>query len=701
MVLLAQTEPVTRPTFWQIGHVGEAVFYYLAAVAIAIFLYGFYMRISRYTKGAEDPIDRLSDLGSRMVDAVIIVGSNVKQYDRDRYAGVMHTFVFWGFLTLFVGTLIVAFDLDIWVKALGQPSFFVGDFYQAFSFVMDVLGFVFVVGVGMALVQRYWFEKSRLWGEHTSLEDDLFVWTLFLLGLGGFLQEGVRIVGENFQPHEAVSVVGMTVAIGLNGLGLTPEMATAAYAPLWWSHALIALTFVATVPYAKPVHMLTSFANVVTRDPKAGTRLPGVPEDASPEEIGTSTIEDFTWKQLLDHDACTKCGRCSSVCPAKESGRPLDPRDVILDLREYGRTLESGETEEIAIISGEEDSVIDPETMESCMTCMACVDACPVEIEHVTQFTEMNRRLVESGQMDENVQEAMMALFQNGNSFGEPERSRPQWTEDLDFEIPDARETEVEYLWYVGDYPSFDDRNQKVARALARIFEAADVSYGILYEDEKNDGNDIRRVGEEGLFEMLAEENIAVLEAAEFDTLVTTDPHSFNTFRNEYEQFGWERGDDVKHYSQVVQDLVEGGSLPLSGTELDQRVTFHDPCHLGRYNDEFEAPRAVLQSTGAQLDEMPRNRSDSFCCGGGGGGLWMDIDEETKPSEERIREALEDTQDGDAVESFVVSCPMCMTMYEDGRKTGGYEDDIEVVDLAELVWDAVENGGGDSAVAAD
>jgi Fe-S oxidoreductase len=428
-----------------------------------------------------------------------------------------------------------------------------------------------------------------------------------------------------------------------------------------------------------------------------------VPADASPEEIGFTGLDDMSWKQRLDQDACTKCGRCSSVCPAAESGRPLDPRDVILDLKEHRHAVEAGEADEMEIVSAEEESVIDPETMEACMSCMACMDACPVEIEHVPQFTEMNRRLTETGQMDENVQEAMMNVFQNGNSFGDPERKRPDWTDELDFEIPDAREESVEYLWYVGDYPSYDDRNKTVARSLARIFEAADVSYGILYEDEKNDGNDVRRVGEEGLFEMLAEENIETLRDADFETLVTTDPHSFNTFRNEYAEFGWEGGDSVHHYTQVVEDLLEAGALPLSGTDLDRTVTFHDPCHLGRYNDEFEAPRAVLDSTGVTTEEMPRNKTDSFCCGGGGGGLWMDADEEVKPSEERIREALEDTRRGDDVEQFVVSCPMCMTMYEDGRKTGGYEDDIEVVDLAELVWEALE--GEDAAagepVAAD
>jgi Fe-S oxidoreductase/nitrate reductase gamma subunit len=687
--VLAQSAPVTRPTFWRIGHTGELVFYGLAVVALGVFFYGVYTRVTRYTRGAADPVERLDDLPGRVVEAVRIVGSNELQFNRDLYGGLMHAFVMWGFLTLTIGTGILAVDMDVY-RTLADRSFFVGDFYLSYSFVMDAMGFLFVVGLGMALYRRYWVRTGRLRGKHTSLEDDLFLWTLFVLGVGGYLTEGIRILGTNYPPFETVSFVGWFVADVLALLGVTPAGAMAAYPVAWWVHALLALAFIAAIPYAKPLHMLTSFANVVTRDPKAGVRLPGVPADASPEEIGASTIDDFSWKQLLDQDACTKCGRCSSVCPAKASGRPLDPRDVILDLKAYRRSLDAGDAEPVDIVADGGTSVIDAHTMESCMACMACMDACPVEIEHVTQFTELNRRLTESGQMDEVVQETMMGLFQHGNSFGEPDRQRPAWTDDLEFEVPDAREEPVEYLWYVGDYPSYDDRNRAVARALARLFEAADVSYGILYDDERNDGNDVRRVGEEGLYEMLAEENLEAFEACEFERIVCTDPHSYNTFRNEYDQFGFERADDVYHYTQIVEALVTSGALGLSGTELDRTVTYHDPCHLGRYNGEYEAPRAVVEATGATLAEMPRNRDNSFCCGGGGGGIWMDFDEDPKPSEERLREATEDA--GAAVEQFVVACPQCMTMYEDGRKTGGYEDELEVVDVAELVAEAVGVG---------
>ncbi len=267
----------------------------------------------------------------------------------------------------------------------------------------------------------------------------------------------------------------------------------------------------------------------------------------------------------------------------------------------------------------------------------------------------------------------MMNVFQNGNAFGDPERARPDWTEDLDFEVPDARDEPVEFLWYVGDYPSYDERN-RAAPALARVFEAADVDYGILYEDERTRRQrraprrrggplrDARRGQRRGDAD------------CEFETIVTTDPHAYNTFMNEYPEFeACEWGeDDVFHYTQVVADLASAGALGLAGTELDFTVTYRDPCHLGRYIGEFEAPRDLIRATGADLHEMPRNRDDSFCCGGGGGGLWMDHDEESKPSEERLREALDDTTGG--VERFVVACPMCATMYEDGRKTGDYEE---------------------------
>ena len=723
MDFVAQTD-VTRETYYGISGLEKILFYFIAVVTIFVFLYGVYARFARYTEGAEDPFPRLNDLSGRILRASKVVLSNEKLFNRDIYGGLMHAFILWGFLTLLIATTILAFDEYAWELVVGE-SFWYGDFYLAYQFMVDAMGLLFVVGIGMAMYRRYWTQNVRLWDRHTSNEDDLFIWLLFLIGVGGFALEGVRIYATGMPEFEVVSFVGYAIAMGLvamEGMGMTEVVADTLHWWLWWSHALLAFFFIAWIPYAKPFHMLSSFANVITHDEKAGVRLPGVPADL--DATNAESIDDFTWKEMLDQDACTKCGRCSAICPAKASGRPLDPRNVILDLKAYREGLDLDAGAEKPIVADGGTSVIDAETMESCMACMACMDACPVDIEHLQSFTRLNRQLTDQGDISPNLQDVFQGVMQNGNTFSDSPRNRGDWTEDVDVDVADAREEAVEYLWYVGDFPSYDDRNKTVARSLATILDAADVTFGILYEDEKYDGNDIRRIGEEFLYLELAGHHVESFEDCEFEKLICTDPHSYNTFKNEYpevdfaefaddpmmpfeyEEYWNEDGEvEVLHWAQAVEELVRSGALSLSGTELDYTVTYHDPCHLGRYNDVYDAPRDLIEATGCELHEMPRNRDDSFCCGGGGGGLWMDFEEDPKPSEERLREALEDTAAGAAVEKFVVACPMCMTMYEDGRKTGGFEDEIEIVDIAELLVEAIgeaETAGIETdAVAAD
>ncbi len=709
---------VTRETFWLIGPTQKVIFYFLATLTIIVLAIGVYQRFARYAQGTDDWFDRLDDLPGRVLRAAKIVATNEKQFNRDLVGGLMHAFILWGFLTLLIATTILFIDMDFY-RILTGDSFWVGDFYLSYQLVTDALGLLFVVGLGVALWRRYVTRNERLWGKHTNWEDAFLVWSLFLIGVGGFLLEGLRILGTaNGAPLttvESVSFVGTATALGLAAIGMDAAMVEAVYPLAWWSHTLLAFVFLAAIPYAKPFHMISSFANVVARDEKAGARLPGIPADL--DATNAESIDDFSWKELLDQDACTKCGRCSSVCPAKASGRPLDPRDVILDLKEYRESLDNGgETREIVADGG----VIKTETMESCMACMACMDACPVEIEHLQSFTRLNRQLTDQGDIRPQVQDVFQNVMMKGNTFGDSPGARGDWTEELEFDVADAREESVDYLWYVGDYPSYDERNKKVARSLAKIFEHADASVGILYEDEVYDGNDIRRIGEEFLFVEQAGTLVDTFEECDYDTIVCTDPHSYNTFKNEYPEVDFEEfaddpmmefaiegywnadGDiDVYHWTQAVEELVDSGALGLSGTELEYTVTYHDPCHLGRYNDEYEAPRELVRATGCDLYEMPRNRANSFCCGGGGGGLWMDLEEDEKPSEERIREALEDTDAGAQVEKFVVACPMCMTMYEDGRKTGGFEDDIEIVDIAELIVEALEANGATIAASTE
>jgi Fe-S oxidoreductase len=330
------------------------------------------------------------------------------------------------------------------------------------------------------------------------------------------------------------------------------------------------------------------------------------------------------------------------------------------------------------------DDGVRADTVWSCMQCNACVEACPVGIEQAPIINQLRRRLVEEGELPANLQTTLETIQKSGNSFGERARKRGRWTEELDFEVKDARKESVDVLWFVGDYASFDPRSQNVSRSLARIFRAAEIDFGILYEGESNSGNDVRRVGEEGLFEALAEYNIATLEECDFNRIVTSDPHSLNTLRNEYPALLSEELAGswiVMHHTELLLELIEDGRLPLEGRS-DYTVTYHDPCYLGRHNGGYEAPRQILERLGCTLVEMPRNRDNSFCCGAGGGRIWIpDEPGVERPSENRIREAVSLGE----LDYFVVSCPKDVTMYEDAIKTSGHAGQIELRELTELI----------------
>jgi Fe-S oxidoreductase len=327
--------------------------------------------------------------------------------------------------------------------------------------------------------------------------------------------------------------------------------------------------------------------------------------------------------------------------------------------------------------------VIRPETLWSCTTCMACVEACPVGIEHLTHIVQMRRNLVDASTLDNNLQGALQNLGEYGNSFGQSPKNRAKWTQKLSFKIKDARKEPVEYLWWVGDFASFDPRLQNNSRTVAEVLNKAGVDFGILYDAEKNSGNDVRRVGEEGLYEMLVEDNLATLKKAKFKEIVTTDPHTLNTLRNEYPEFGGNF--TIHHYTGLLAKLIEEGKLTFN-KKLNYKVTYHDPCYLGRYNRETNAPRRVMEALGLELCEMPRCRENTFCCGAGGGRIWMDTSNETnRTSEQRIKEALGVGE----VQYFITTCPKDYTMYTDAVKTSGNEGKIEVKDLIELVAEAI------------
>jgi Fe-S oxidoreductase/nitrate reductase gamma subunit len=676
----------TRETFAGLGTWELVIWYGLIVVSTAIFFWGVLRLARKYRRGrAPFMLDQRGGRLRRMVKTTL-THSWIRR--RDPLAGAGHLLVFYGFLVLFIGTAILAFQDDFAGPVL-DFHFFEGWFYLGYSLFLDVFGVALVLGLGVMAVKRgilkpfrldYW-RPDRAEGEYDRrpyvLGDWAFLSILFLLALTGFLLEAFRIAATD-PGFEKWSPFGWLGGQALMAIGLEGGAADDARLVQWWVHGVLALGFVASIPFTKAVHMLTSPAGVALKDDSAGKKLAPVPADAKPEEVGYGLIADLSWKHLVDLDACTKCGKCHAACPATNSGYPLSPRDLVLDLREVGW---HSFAENRSVLG----DPIRPETLWSCMQCMACVEICPVGIEHVPIINQMRRRLVERGDMDAQLQQTLETIYTSGNSFGEAKRKRGRWTRELPFAVKDIRKDPAEHLWFVGDYASFDPRNQKVTQALARILHHAGLDFGILYDGERTAGCDVRRVGEEGLFTSLAEENVATISACRFERLFSADPHSFHTLKNEYPEFGgsW----TVLHHSELLLELIERGKLkPRKG--IGARVTYHDPCHLGRYNQVYDAPRKVLEAIGAELVDMPRCRDNSFCCGAGGGRIWMkELRKEgvPRPSEMRIDEAIA----LGGIDYFVVACPKDVTMYEDAIKTSGHQGEIELRELSELVLESL------------
>ena len=696
---MSRTDAVTRILFEAFSKAEIRIFYLLGYAAIAIFFYGVYVQIRKYRRGAALRLE--GSLWSRLGAMVSSVLSHRTIDRRDPAAGGAHRLIFYGFLLLFAGTSTITLEYDI-LQPLFGIRFWHGDFYLVFSLVLDVAGVALIGGLIFMMYRRGWMKlpklnyarPDRVPGDvdfnrpQYRREDWAFLWTLLIIGATGYVLEAARLVWL----HDRVDVwdtrwwspVGALLAEGMRALGMGAHGGGLLRHGLWWFHGLLALVLIALIPFTKVKHIFTSAASLMVRDPLASQRLTRVPD--SQEQVGVAKITDFTWKQLLNLDACTKCGRCHEACPARAVGAPLSPRDVILSLREFANaTLESGVLPDAAELNvhGKGPGQVAMETLWSCRTCMACVEICPVAVEHIPIIVQLRRKLVEDGAMDPLLTKTLQTIHKTGNSFGESKRKRGSWSKGLPFKVKDARKEPVDVLWFVGDYASFDPRNQKVSQTFAGLLHDAGVDFGILYDGESNAGNDVRRVGEEGLYEVLANANVAALQSATFKTIVTTDPHSYNTIRNEYPDFGGKY--EIQHYTSFVKQLFDSGKLRVTNP-LKMRATFHDPCHLGRFNKGYEPPRDVLKLLGCELVEMGRSRANSFCCGAGGGRIWIpDPVGAEKPAQNRIREAAAIP----GIEVYVVSCPKDLTMFEDALKTTGNEGKFVVKELIELIREAI------------
>lgn len=666
-----------RVDFWGIPHdwISPEIFVYsIMGLATLVLLFRLYRRASLWWRVGRPEMrwDQLHVRLGRLITYAIVQTRVLSQ----RYSGVMHVAIAWGFFVFFLGTALATIDSHFF-------KFLRGNIYLIYKFVLDTFTVFFLVGAALAAYRRFVQRPRRL-----TLQPG-FTWSLVLIVVivaGGLLVESLRLALE--RPAWAwSSPAGWSVAQVWVAAGATDATLTNWHLGVWVFHLLtVALLFV-TLPAGTLLHILTGPFNVFfSKTDRPMGQLAPIAESTGGEPIYASMLRDLTWKQLLDGDACTECGRCQDACPAFAAGKPLSPKELMLSLRDAlhrdGLALAKGSGRSSPPLVGE---AITDAVLWSCTTCGACVHECPVLIEHVDAIVDMRRYLVIEGQVDAELQDALANLARYGNSFGKSGRARARWTRSVEPKIKDARNEAVEYLWFVGDYASYSATLADITQMTAEVFQNVGLDFGILYDGEQNAGNDVRRVGEEGLFEMLVEKNTTGLSQCTYQAMVTTDPHSYNTLKHEYPANG--NGQlPVLHYAELLDQLIASGQLKFS-KRLGYQVTYHDPCYLGRYNGVYAAPRRVIEATGCELVEMPRHGDRALCCGAGGGRIWMEEGEVTeRPSEARIREAVE----LDDVTTFVVACPKDVTMYRDAVKTTGHEDRIAVKDLIELVHEALQ-----------
>ncbi len=669
---------VGREVFGNIPTVVVTLFYFTVATFLGVSIYLFAQRARSWERGAwEERSGQWKDRARRFAGAV-----TMRTVVEDPAAGLMHSLIYWSFIVLFLGTV----TLEIDHLAPAGLKFLHGWFYRIYSAVLDLAGVVLLAGLGWAALRRY---GQRPWRVRTKTrpEDAWILLTLAAIAITGLLTEAARISLEARPSHEVWSFIGYPLSY------LIPESTAAdAHQTLWVLHAVLFVVFLVMLPVTKLRHMFATPVNLalVPRDrPKGAMReMPNLLEATDIESVGAARVEDFTWKQLFDTDACTICGRCTEVCPANQTGKPLDPREIVLKLGQvaadtYGISPPVSVDAELTVSSDLVFERITAEELWACTTCRACDEACPAGLEIVDKILDMRRYLsLMESEFPSELGRAYLSLENSANVYGVDQSTRGDWRNELDFEVKVLGEPGVtaEYLYWVGCAGSFDDRNRKVTISTAKLLHEAGVDFAILGPRELCTGDPARRTGNEYVFQGLALQNIETLNDLGIEKVITQCPHCFNTLGNEYPQFG---GDyEVMHHSELLMSLVsEGRITPKSNGKT---VTFHDPCYLGRHNDVYMAPRDVIDSIGDRV-EMTRNGTKAFCCGAGGGKMWYEETTGKRVNLERTEEAV-----ATGTEVIATGCPFCYIMLDDGVKELGQDEVVLVKDLAMLLAESIE-----------
>lgn len=663
-------DEVTREIFGGIPSSHQTLFYWMMTVSGLIFAARLGLHARRWLRGARGQPGAYQELWRRARQFVVHVFAQPRLL-RAPSAGFAHLLIFWGFLVLFIGTVLVSIEQHT------PLSFFHGAFYLLFSLVTDVFGIVLLAGVGIAGYRRYVVRplRSRARGFGVPL------FLLGALGLTGFLVEGLRLAASASRSFDW-SPVGALVA-GLVSSG-NPDFATIDdwHRGAWWLHAMLASVFIALLPGGRMLHAVAAPLNTFLGAPARPGGALTTPFRLEEVAAGTATATgpalatDLTRQQLLSLNACTECGLCELACPASAAGRPLSPKRVVTQLRDH-LDRDGVASRHVAI-----EDVVAPEEAWSCTTCRACVDACPVSVHHIEFILDIRRAVVMKSRVEPGISAVLHKLVATGNPFGLPAAQRTAWMAGLPagVQVPLAGQSQgFDVLLWVGCAGAFDARAQRISQAVATVLSRAGVRFAVLGAEENCTGDPARRLGEEGLFQQLARRNVDILARNGVQTIVTTCPHCFNTLKNEYPEFG---GDyTVLHHSELIASLLAQGRLSVDPIAADCRLTYHDACYLGRHNGVYDAPRATLvAATGAPIREMPRNHAQSFCCGAGGANAWFDLRLGTRINALRYDEAV-----GTGAGQVATACPFCVTMFEEIAGSRTPDQRLEVRDVAEII----------------
>jgi Fe-S oxidoreductase len=657
-----------RDTFWNVPYWAQIALYIGGVVAIALFAHGVWQRVQLWRAGGpESRFDRLPERTRLVVKHVLGQVRTLSQ----AYPGIMHATMFWGFLALFMGTVLATIDYDITLPLFGW-KLLRGPFYLAYETVLDLFGLFFVIGLSMAVWRRFVIRPERV--DPTARFAGVLA-LLLVINVTGFVIEGARLAAV--QPEWAPwSPVGYVLGKAMLAIGLGETGLRGIHLSVWLFHAVISLAFIAIIPHSYFMHFVTTPLNVFFSKLTPRGEIAPIDNIEEAESLGVSKLEEFSWKRRLDFDACLECGRCHDACPATMAGTALSPKRVIVKLKRHLHGQLPGP------IHG---TLISADELWACTTCMACVQECPAFIDIVDTIIDLRRYLTLSeGALPSTAPQSLQNIQRAGNPWGLPPTERLAWAEGLDVPVMEEG-TEVEYLYWVGCSAAYDKRNQAIARAVVKILTAARVSFAVMAE-ERCHGEVARRLGEEYLYQTVQQENIQAIKQYRFKKVLAHCPHCFNTIKNEYPQFGGTF--EVVHHAVLIRELLDAGRItprkPLAAT-----VAFHDSCYLGRYNGIMDAPRDVARSVpGLKLIELPRARERGLCCGGGGGHMWMEVPSEKRVNIIRVEEILAEKPD-----VVGTSCPFCLAMVDLGRKVVGAEETLAVKDISELVADSLEMEG--------